>query len=73
MTSELKIGDQIKDNDPRMPNRVLKITLICGTESVKAKSFAGPEVRISTKRIFTDGKVRRSGFDLVVSGSETGK
>ena len=72
----MKIGDKLKDNDPRMSNRVLTITAIgvvntSGAESVRAKRACkgayGPEVRISTKRIFTDGKRRRYGFDLVIA------
>ena len=71
----MKIGDKLKDNDPRMANRVLTITAIgvvntSGAESVRAKGRGGPEVRISTKRIFTDGKRRRYGFDLVIARGE---
>ena len=71
----MKIGDKLKDNDPRMANRVLTITAIgvvntSGAESVRAKGRCGPEVRISTKRIFTDGKRRRYGFDLVIARGE---
>ncbi len=71
----MKIGDKLKDNDPRMSNRVLTITAIgvvntSGAESVRAKRAYGPEVRISTKRIFTDGKRRRYGFDLVIAQGE---
>lgn len=71
----MKIGDKLKDNDPRMANRVLTITAIgvvntSGAESVRAKGWCGPEVRISTKRIFIDGKRRRYGFDLVIAQGE---
>ena len=73
----MKIGDKLKDNDPRMGNCVLTITAIgvvttSGAESVRAKRGRGPEVRISTKRIFTDGKRRRYGFDLVIAQGEQG-
>lgn len=71
----MKVGDKLKDNDPRTANRVLTITSIgvigvSGSESVRAKGRAGPEVSISTKRIHTDGKPRRSGFDLVPSNDQ---
>jgi len=63
----MKIGDKIKDNDPRMPNRILTII---GTDvssrRVEAKvNYSGRIVWISESRIHTDGKPRRSGFDLV--------
>ena len=66
----LKVGDKLKDNDPRMAGRFLTITAIgvvgiYGVESVRAKNTNGKEVSISTRRIYTDGKPRRSGFDLV--------
>lgn len=60
----MKVGDKIKDNDPRVVGRVLTITAI-GVESVLAEGRSGNEVKISTKRIFSDGKKRRSGFDLL--------
>lgn len=67
----MKIGDKIKDNDPRMPERVLTITAIGlrterGIENVRAKTrYSSREFSISTRRIHTDGKPRRSGFDLM--------
>lgn len=71
----MKVGDTLKDNDPRMGHRVLTITSIGvigihGAESVRAKGRAGPEVSISTKRIYMDGKPRRSGFDLVPANAQ---
>jgi hypothetical protein len=63
MKRELKIGDRIKDNDPRMGDRVLVITDV-SEDFVTA--VTGPWVsRIQRKRIFTDGKPRRTGFSLV--------
>ena len=67
---EIKVGDRLKDNDPRMSNRVLTVTSLgvvteMGVQNVRAKGLAGPEVSISTRRIHGDGKPRRSGFDLV--------
>lgn len=60
----LKIGDLISDNDPRMPKRLLRITDIRPDGRVQAES-AKATVLIASKRIFTDGKARRSGFSLV--------
>lgn len=63
MSTELRVGDKIKDNDPRSSHRILTITglLPNGVEAV----FAGRVVRILRRRIYTDGKQRRSGFSLL--------
>lgn len=66
----IKVGDQLKDNDPRSSHRVLTITSLGmvtenGPQSVRAKGRAGPEVSIAVRRIHCDGIARRSGFDLV--------
>lgn len=66
----IKVGDQLKDNDPRSSHRVLTVTALglvteSGLQSVRAKGKAGPEVSILTRRIYSDGKPRRSGFDLI--------
>ncbi len=61
----LKIGDKIKDNDPRRTyERVLTISSV-GTKEVSASDDMR-NVRISLKRIHTDGKQRRSGFSLII-------
>ena len=69
----IKVGDQLKDNDPRMSNRVLTVTSLgmvttMGVQSVRAKDGTGREVSILTRRIHCDGKPRRSGFDIVHAG-----
>lgn len=62
---ELKIGDRIKDNDPRMgENRELTITEIL-PNCVYARDGAGKLRAYLRRSIYTDGKPRRSGFDLV--------
>ncbi len=62
---DLKVGDRIKDNDPRMStNRVLTITAIL-PNGVQAKDTLGRHRLYLRKSIHTDGKPRRSGFDLV--------
>jgi hypothetical protein len=64
----IKIGDKIKDNDPRMGNRFLTIIgTDVSTRRVEARvNYSGRSVWIKESRIHTDGKPRRSGFDLVV-------
>lgn len=66
---ELKVGDRIKDNDPRMLNRVLAITAIL-PNGVQAEDSLGRRRLYLRKTIHTDGKPRRSGFDLVHSKGE---
>lgn len=65
----MKIGDKIKDNDPRVGDRILEITGFedgkFGEKRVLAKTPFGATVKIMMRRIHTDGKPRRSGFDLV--------
>ena len=66
----IKVGDQLKDNDPRCSYRVLTVTALgmkstTGVAFVRARSAAGREVSISTRRIHSDGKVRKSGFSLI--------
>jgi hypothetical protein len=63
MSEELKVGDKIKDNDPRSSYRVLTITEIL-PNGVRA-AFAGRLSTILRRRIYTDGKPRRSGFSLL--------
>jgi len=60
----IKVGDKLKDNDPRVGNRILTVREI-GHGFVEAKAPSGRIVSIRTDRIHTDGKPRRSGFDLI--------
>jgi hypothetical protein len=65
----MKIGDSIKDNDPRMygGKRVLTIIEIDETH-VTAQQNALRPVRIRKDRIYTDGKARKTGFSLIKGG-----
>lgn len=65
----MKIGDRLIDNDQRMRRRVLTITgyglrTEHGLLSVRAKDKFGIERSYLATRIHSDGKARRSGFDL---------
>ena len=62
--TEMKIGQKIKDNDPRVGNRVLKIIDVDG-DYVIAQQGGLHSVRIRRDRIYTDGKPRRSGFTII--------
>ena len=60
----MNVGQKIKDNDPRVGNRVLKIIDFDG-DYVIAKQGNLHSVRIRADRIYSDGKPRRSGFALL--------
>ena len=69
--SELKVGDIIRDNDPRTTRerRLEVIGLMGDLVSVRDQApsfFTKPPVRtVQRKRIYTDDKPRRSGFSVV--------
>jgi hypothetical protein len=68
--TDLKVGDKIKDNDPRtLFPRVLTIIEIL-PNGVAARSSAGRVVTIVRRRIYTDGKPRRNGFSLLAALKE---
>ena len=61
----LRVGDRLKDNDPRMGSRYLRVTQI-GISVVDAEHPISKRVfTIAQSRIYTDGKPRRSGFSLL--------
>ena len=63
---ELKVGDKLRDNDPRMSHRAqLTITHIL-PNGVQAQTGIGKSVRLLRRRIYTDGKLRRNGCSLVL-------
>lgn len=66
----MKVGDKLKDNDPRMNGRVLTIVALGvvtthGVQDARARDSMGRERWYSAKRIHADGKPRRGGFDLL--------
>ena len=65
MSREIRVGDRIRDNDPRMGDRVLEVWSILGDTHVLARDRIGARYRILRRRIYTDGRPRKSGFSLV--------
>lgn len=61
----LHVDDWIRDNDPRMRGRVLRI-LDVGETHVTAQGGSMRKVKIRKDRIHTDGVSRRSGFNLEI-------
>lgn len=68
MTYQIKIGDRLKDNDPRMGNRVLTVTEIL-PNGVAARDCSGRVFQYLRNRLHTDGKPRRSGMSVIVEGA----
>lgn len=68
-------GKMIRDNDPRMPNRYLKIDSEVsgpfGVTHYMASDRSGRVFKIAAKRIFGDGKKRRYGFNVIESEDAT--
>jgi hypothetical protein len=68
----LRIGSKIKDNDPRMLNRILIITGFHNDKDFKPRlsaydathALAG-RARIRLDRIYLDQKPRRTGWSLI--------
>lgn len=65
MSDLLCVGDRIKDNDPRMPDRVLMVINISVLSGVYAQDRHGRCNWYRRDRIFTDSKPRRTGFSRV--------
>ena len=61
--AEALIGRMVRDNDPREPHRIMRINRI--EDDYAHLSGYNLKTRVSIKRIFTDGKPRRSGWSLV--------
>lgn len=65
--TEIKIGDKIVDNDPRICGRRCLIVTSIDGERVTASDGRHDTTKISIRRIFTDGKLRRMGWSLIAS------
>ena len=64
--NDMCVGDKIRDNDSRMHGRVLTITYISDIDSsVQAQDSMGYQRWYLQNRIYTDDKVRRTGFSKV--------
>lgn len=71
---KLQVGNRIRDNDPRMGNRVLRVERITEAGPFGGHRWAvcrrtvgndAREHRIRLDRIKSDGKPRRGGFTLL--------
>ena len=64
MTTEIKPGDTIRDNDPREDGRTLTVERVEAGYAHCASPCSAHRTRIRLDRIYTDDKPRRSGFSL---------
>ena len=63
---ELKPGDRIKDNDPRVSfNRILEVVEIL-PNGATVLDGNGRRFRLLRNRIFLDSKPRRTGFSRLI-------
>jgi len=69
----MKLNDIIKDNDPRVGRRLLRIEAFEGDNHVRARrilangmpvNYPKKGFRIAIKRIHNDSKPRHSGFNM---------
>lgn len=67
--NDLEVGDRIKDNDPRMNGRTLKVIGLDVRYVYCERVNGGPQYRILRNRVFTDGKARRTGFSKVTGAA----
>lgn len=65
VTTPICEGDELLDNDPRMPGRRLCIVTVGDTSVVAEDRKNSRRVMVRLARIYTDGKPRRRGFTLV--------
>ena len=63
-TAELKRGDKLRDNDPRMRGRELTITQVFPNGVAAVDSMGKTRIYL-LKRIFFDGKPRRYGLNKI--------
>lgn len=66
--SKVKVGDTLRDNDKRKPDRFVTITEVvtnAGEDHYVTYHTGKRTARILMKRIFTDDKPRQRGFNLV--------
>lgn len=64
MSDELKVGDKLKDNDPRVVNRTVIVVEVL-PNGVIATDTIGNKRTYLRHRIHTDGKPRKSGLSLI--------
>lgn len=67
MTKEIKIGEVLRDNDPRMRGRCLTVRSIL-PNGVIAEDSVGKQRMYLRHRIFTDGKPRKYGLNVLYGG-----
>lgn len=69
--TEIKVGSKLRDNDKRQKGRIVVVTEVLDFGESDPNLFVAcyhtgkRQARIRFDRIFTDGKKRQRGFNLV--------
>lgn len=61
---DVKVGDKLRDNDPRMGHRVLVVIAI-HPNGVTALDSKGRAFTYIMRRIHTDSRIRKTGLSVV--------
>lgn len=65
MIEVVRLGDKIKDNDPRTENRLGEVIAFQKTRLRVKWEITGVKTYVSLNRVFDDGKIRKTGYSLV--------
>ncbi len=67
MSDDIRPGQRVRDNDPRMTNRVMIVLRVEKGQAHLGMSNNSPRAvtKVSVSRIYTDGKPRRTGWSWV--------
>lgn len=67
MTTTIKIGDKLRNNDPRKNGEIVTVTgVVRGSNEYVTYRAWTRKAKIACDRIFTDGKDRHQGYNLLV-------
>ena len=70
----VKKGDRLKDNDPRMPNRVMVIYSVSEARVfLRNPNIEWDRTSVRRDKIYPAGKTRRSGWSLMESAPKLPK
>lgn len=71
-SKDLRVGSRLLDNDPRKGGRIVSVLSVSAwtdTEGIVTYNTGKRTATISFARIYTDGKARHQGFNLISNES----